>query len=86
MFVRKKYTKIFFLGLYCNKNDECYSQIKEYIEHLGVSIVDKDLEELLKSMIEEKLIIINESWSNEKNEFPYSLTEKGKEIWNNIKE
>ena len=26
MFVRKKYTKIFFLGLYCNKNDECYSQ------------------------------------------------------------
>ena len=26
MFVRKKNTKIFFLGLYCNKNDECYSQ------------------------------------------------------------
>ena len=67
-------------------DDECYSQIKEYIEHLGVSIIDKDLEELLKSMIEEKLIIINESWSNEKNEFPCSLTEKGKEIWNNIKE
>ena len=47
---------------------------------------EKELDLLLDEMINEGLITINKQWINEKNEYPYSLTQKGRYIWRNIKE
>lgn len=37
-------------------------------------------------MLDEGYISINYSWKNERNEYPYSLTEKGRKAWREIKD
>ena len=37
-------------------------------------------------MVDEGYISINYSWKNEHDEYPYSLTEKGRKTWKNIQE
>ena len=41
---------------------------------------------MLAELVEEGYIVINYTWKNEHDEYPYSLTEKGKTAWKNIKE
>lgn len=62
-------------------DDECFTQIKEYFNLSEVKITDNDLERTLKEMVEEGYISINFKWQNENNEYPYSLTEKGRKVW-----
>lgn len=67
-------------------DDEAKTQIMEYFEFGSIDITEKELDLLLDEMINEGLITINKQWVNEKNEYPYSLTQKGRYIWRNIKE
>jgi hypothetical protein len=67
-------------------DDEAKTQIMEYFEFGSIDITEKELDLLLDEMINEGLITINKQWINEKNEYPYSLTQKGRYIWRNIKE
>ena len=62
-------------------DDECFTQIKEYFNLSEVKITDNDLERTLKEMVEEGYISINFKWQNENNEYPYSLTDKGRKVW-----
>lgn len=41
---------------------------------------------MLKEMEEEGYISINYSWKTERDEYPYSLTEKGRKAWKDIQE
>ncbi|HIS35248.1 TPA: hypothetical protein IAC10_01265 [Candidatus Scatousia excrementigallinarum] len=66
-------------------DDEAFTQILEYFEFVSVDISEEELNLLLNEMINEGLIVINKQWTNEKNEFPYSLTKKGKELWAKMK-
>ena len=66
-------------------DDEAKTQIMEYFEFGSIDITEKELDLLLDEMINEGLITINKQWINEKNEYPYSLTQKGRYIWRNIK-
>lgn len=70
----------------CLVDDEAKTQIMEYFEFGSIDITEKELDLLLDEMINEGLITINKQWINEKNEYPYSLTQKGRYIWRNIKE
>ena len=62
-------------------DDECFTQIKEYFNLSEVKITDNDLERTLKEMVEEGYISINFKWQNEHDEHPYSLTKKGRKVW-----
>ena len=62
-------------------DDECFTQIKEYFNLSEVKITDNDLERTLKEMVEEGYISINFKWQNENDEYPYSLTDKGRKVW-----
>lgn len=69
------------------QDDEAFTQIIEYFElAIEINISHSEIERLLAEMIDEGYISINYSWKNEHNEYPYSLTEKGKKAWKEIKE
>ena len=45
----------------------------------------EELKKMLNEMMDEGYISINYSWKTERDEYPYSLTEKGRIAWNNLK-
>ncbi len=65
-------------------DDECFTQIKEYFDLCNNKIDDIYLRNILNRMVNDKLIYSNESWTNEHNEYPYSLTDKGRERWKEL--
>ena len=66
-------------------DDEAFTQILEYFELAAeIKISPVELKNLLTEMVNEGYIFINYSWKTERNEYPYSLTEKGKSAWNNL--
>ena len=65
-------------------DDEAKTQIAEFLKLNNVTYTDSELVSLLDEMIVDGLISINYKWKNENNEYPYSLTKFGREIWNNI--
>ena len=68
-------------------DDEAFTQILEYFELAAeIRISPLELKKLLNEMVEEGYISINYNWKNEHDEYPYSLTEKGKKAWKNIQE
>ena len=68
-------------------DDEAFTQIVEYFELVAeIKISHQEVEKLLEEMLDEGYISINYSWKNEHGEYPYSLTEKGKKAWEEIKE
>ncbi len=69
------------------QDDEAFTQIVEYFELASeIKISSEELKKLLNEMIDEGYISINYSWKNEHDEYPYSLTEKGKKAWESIQE
>lgn len=67
-------------------DDEAKTQIMEYFQYNAIFITEKELNLLLDEMLIEELITINWQWKNEYDEYPYSLTNKGREAWYKIKE
>lgn len=68
-------------------DDEAFTQILEYFELAAeIKISPIELKKLLNEMVDEGYIFINCSWKTEREEYPYSLTEKGKKAWENIQE
>lgn len=68
-------------------DDEAFTQIVEYFELAAeIKISPVELKKLLNEMVDEGYIFINYSWKTEREEYPYSLTEKGKKAWENIQE
>lgn len=66
-------------------DDEAFTQILEYFELAAeIKISPLELKKMLNEMVEEGYILINYSWKTERDEYPYSLTEKGKTAWNNL--
>ena len=66
-------------------DDEAFTQILEYFELAAeIKISPLELKKMLKEMEEEGYISINYSWKTERNEYPYSLTEKGRKAWKDI--
>lgn len=65
-------------------DDECATQIMEYFEFVKCDITKDELEELLDKMVKSGYLEINHNWKNEKDEYPYSLTEAGKTAWSSI--
>ncbi len=65
-------------------DDEAKTQIMEYFKLFKIEITENELDFLLKEMLTDGLIIINQQWKNENNEYPYTLTKKGRYIWRNI--
>ena len=64
------------------QDDEAFTQIVEYFEFaVEINISPVEIKTLLEEMVDEGYISINYSWKNEHDEYPYSLTEKGKEAW-----
>ena len=65
--------------------DEAFTQILEYfVLAAEIKISPVELKKLLIEMVEEGYIFINYSWKTERDEYPYSLTEKGRIAWNNL--
>ena len=68
-------------------DDEAFTQIVEYFELVAqIKISPLEIKKILDEMLDEGYISINYSWKNERNEYPYSLTEKGKKAWESIQE
>ena len=67
-------------------DDECFTQIIEYFNYSDAPIDSEELQNILNEMLSEQLITINKTWQNEHNEFPYSLTSRGREIWKMIED
>ena len=68
-------------------DDEAFTQILEYFELAAeIKISPVELKKLLNEMVDEGYIFINYSWKTERDEYPYSLTEKGKKAWESIQE
>mgnify|MGYP001043092779 CR=1 FL=1 len=65
-------------------DDEAKTQIMEYFKLFKIEITENELDFLLKEMLTDGLIIINQQWKNENNEYPYTLTKKGRYIWRTI--
>ena len=66
-------------------DDEAFTQILEYFALAAeIKISPLELKKMLNEMVEEGYIFINYSWKTERNEYPYSLTEKGRTAWNNL--
>lgn len=66
-------------------DDEAFTQILEYFSLAAeIKISPLELKKILNEMVEEGYIFINYSWKTERDEYPYSLTEKGKTAWNNL--
>lgn len=69
------------------QDDEAFTQIVEYFElFVEINISSLEIKKLLDEMLAEGYISINYKWKNEHDEYPYSLTEKGKKAWENINE
>ncbi len=69
------------------QDDEAFTQIVEYFELVvEINISSLEIKKLLDEMLAEGYIYINYNWKNEHDEYPYSLTEKGKKAWENINE
>lgn len=62
-------------------DDECFTQIKEYFALFNETIDDITLANTLNKMLDDGLIVLKKEWKNEKNEYPYSLTDIGKRAW-----
>ena len=68
-----------------SQDDEAFTQILEYFElAVGIKITPFEVKKILAEMVEEGYIYINRNWKNEHDEFPYSLTEKGRNAWEEI--
>ena len=68
-------------------DDEAFTQIIEYFELAAeIKISPLELKKMLSEMVEEGYIFINYSWKTERDEYPYSLTEKGRKAWKDIQE
>ena len=68
-------------------DDEAFTQIVEYFDVAAeINISPLEIKTLLEEMVDEGYISINYDWKNENDEYPYSLTEKGKNAWKEIKE
>ncbi len=68
-------------------DDEAFTQIIEYFELAAeIKISPLELKKLLNEMVEEGYIYVNYSWKTERDEYPYSLTEKGRKAWKDIQE
>lgn len=67
-------------------DEEAKTQIMEYFVFCNVNISEAELGTLLDKMVADGLIIVNRQWQNEKGEFPYALTTKGREMWSAIEE
>lgn len=66
-------------------DDEAFTQIVEYFKLAAeIKISPSEIKKILSEMVEEGYISINCSWKNEYDEYPYSLTKKGKETWKKI--
>ena len=69
------------------QDDEAFTQIMEYFKLVAeIEISSEEIKNLISEMIKEGYITINYSWKNEHNEYPYSLTEKGRKAWENNQE
>ena len=69
------------------QDDEAFTQIVEFFELFAEDKISPlEIKKLLDEMVYEGYIFINYSWKNEHDEYPYSLTEKGKEAWKEIVE
>ena len=69
------------------KDDEAFTQIVEYFELIvEINISPLEIKIILEEMLTEGYIYINYNWKNEHDEYPYSLTEKGKKAWESIQE
>lgn len=69
------------------QDDEAFTQIVEYFElAVDINISPLEIKRLLEEMLAEGYISINCNWKNEHDEYPYSLTDKGKKAWENIQE
>ena len=67
------------------EDDEAFTQIVEYFELVAeVDVSPLEIEILLEEMLAEGYVSINYDWKNEHNEFPYSLTQKGRDAWEKI--
>ena len=66
-------------------DDEALTQIFEFFKFAKVDITISQLKSLLAEMLNDGYISINTKWKNENGEYPYSLTDKGKQFWNSIK-
>lgn len=66
-------------------DDETKTQILEYFEFAAINISESELDSLLNEMLNEGLVTINQQWKNENNEYPFSLTKKGRDMWMSIK-
>lgn len=67
-------------------DDEAKTQIIEYFEFDKTEISEVELDILLGELMNEGLICINYQWKNEKGEYPYSLTNKGRKAWECIED
>ena len=69
------------------EDDEAFTQIVEYFELAAEMNIDHtEIKRLLAEMLDEGYIVINYNWKNEHDEYPYSLTEKGKKAWQEVKD
>lgn len=68
------------------EDDEAFTQIFEYFLVENIDISDIEVKKLLDELLKEGYITVNYTWKNENDEYPYSLTKKGIEAWENIKE
>lgn len=67
------------------QDDEAFTQIVEYFAlSPEIEISCAEIKSLLEEMIEARLVCINYSWKTENEEYPYSLTEKGRKEWLNV--
>lgn len=66
-------------------DDEAFTQILEYFELFAeIKITPSEIKRLLAEMVEEGYITVNYSWKNEHDEYPYSLTAKGRKAWEKL--
>jgi hypothetical protein len=61
--------------------DETKTQILEFFKFINQPVSESELDVLLEVMMRDGLITVNYKWQNEKGEFPFCKTEKGKELW-----
>lgn len=64
------------------QDDEAFTQIVEYFElEPAVNISHSEIKRTLDEMVEEGYVCVNYEWKTEKDEYPFSLTDKGKKAW-----
>ena len=63
---------------------ECETQIKEYFKFVRVDIGIEEISKLINEMLDEGLICVNETWTNEHGEKPYVITDTGRAFLSKI--